>query len=105
MINNVSTGEFNNGFSNCTNNEKLLSANVKTEILDVNPIRKYSAFINNSSVDITLILGDNTQGGINKGIILKPRGSYEINANNLYIGKVVAIAAAICKLTYVECIE
>lgn len=104
MINNVSAGESSNGFSTCTNTDKSLSANTKAEIIDANPNRKYAAFINNSSVDITLILGDTSQGAINKGIVLKPRGSYEINANNLYLGKVTAIASAVCKLIYVECV-
>ncbi|MBC1218487.1 hypothetical protein GNF10_17350 [Nostoc sp. UCD121] len=104
MINNVSAGNSSNKFTTCTNGEKSLSANDKTEILNANPNRKYSAFINNSSVDITLILGDTAQGGIGKGIILNPRGSYEINANNLYLGKVSAIAASLCKLSLVECI-
>lgn len=100
MINNVSAG----AFTTCTNDEKSLSANVKSEILNANPNRKYSAFINSSSVDITLILGDTSQGGIGKGIILNPRGSYEINSNNLYLGKVAAIAATISKLSFVECV-
>lgn len=104
MINNVSPGESSNRFTTCNHDEKSLSANAKTEIINANPERKYAAFINNSSVDITLILGDTTQGAINKGIILKPRGSYEINANNLYTGKVVAIAASLCKLSFVECV-
>lgn len=104
MINNVSAGESSNRFTTCTNDEKSLSANAKTEILNANAERKYSAFMNNSNVDITLILGDTAQGGINKGIILKPRGSYEINANNLYLGKVTAISASICKLSFVECV-
>lgn len=103
MINNVSS-EFSNKFITCTHDDKSLSANTKTEILKDNLNRKYSAFINNSSVDITLILGDTNQGGIGKGIILNPRGSYEINANNLYLGKIVAIAASISKLSFVECI-
>ncbi|MDM9580916.1 hypothetical protein [Nostoc sp. GT001] len=104
MINNVSAGESSNKFTTCTNDEKSLSANNKTEILNTNPNRKYSAFINSSNVDITLILGDTNQGGIGKGIILNPRGSYEINANNLYLGKVTAISASICKLSFVECV-
>jgi hypothetical protein len=104
MINNVSPGESSNKFTTCTNDEKSLSANVKAEILNANPDRKYSAFMNNSIGDITLILGDTNQGSIGKGIVLKPRGSYEINANNLYLGKVTAVAASICKLSFVECI-
>jgi hypothetical protein len=104
MINNVSAGESSNKFTTCTNDEKSIPANARTEILNANPNRKYSAFINTSNVDITLILGDTNQGGINKGIILNPHGSYEINANNLYLGKVTAIAAFASKLSFVECI-
>ena len=105
MINNVSPAEKSNKFATCTNDEKSLSANVKAEILKTNPNRKYAALINTSGVDITLILGDTDQGGINKGIILNPRGSYEINANNLYLGKIVAVALSTCKLSFVECVE
>ncbi|MEH1838135.1 MAG: hypothetical protein V7L20_05105 [Nostoc sp.] len=105
MINNVSAIEKSNKFATCVNDDKSLSANVKTEILKANPNRKYAAFINTSSVDITLILGDTDQGGINKGIILNPRGSYEINSNNLYLGKIVAAALFTCKLSFVECVE
>jgi hypothetical protein len=104
MINNVSAGESSNRFNTCINDEKSLPANAKTEILNANSERKYSAFINNSNVDVTLILGDTAQGGINKGIILKPRGSYEINANNLYLGKITAVAPSASKVSFVECI-
>lgn len=104
MINNVSANELSNKLTTCTNDEKSLSVNSTAEILKANPNRKYSAIINNSSVDITLILGDTNQGGIGKGIILNPRGSYEINASNLYLGKVSAISASICKLSFVECV-
>ncbi|OUL36355.1 hypothetical protein BV372_08020 [Nostoc sp. T09] len=104
MINNISVAESNNRFNNCSNDEKTLVANAKAEVLDQNTDRRYAAFINNSVVDITLILGSTEKGAINKGIVLKPRGSYEINANNLYLGKVSAVSAFPCKLTFVECI-
>ncbi|OUL19553.1 hypothetical protein BV372_33460 [Nostoc sp. T09] len=104
MINNISVAESNNRFGSCTNLEKTLVANAKAEVLNANTDRRYAAFINNSTVDITLILGSPEDGAINKGIILKPRGSYEINANNLYLGKVSAVSAFACKLTHLECI-
>ncbi|OUL34103.1 hypothetical protein [Nostoc sp. 106C] len=104
MINNISVSESNNRFNSCEGDEKVLVANTKAEVLNQNTDRKYAAFINNSVVDITLILGSTEKGAINKGIILKPRGSYEINANNLYLGKVSAVSAFACKLTYLECV-
>ncbi|MBD2354745.1 hypothetical protein H6G41_08900 [Tolypothrix sp. FACHB-123] len=104
-INNVLIGESNNKFDTCTNDDKNLVANIKTEILKANAERKYAAFINNSSVDITLILGTADRGAINKGIILKPRGSYEVNSQNLYLGAVFAVSAFAAKLTFVECVE
>ena len=107
MINNTQESSGGIGkFSNCTNAEKLLTGGVADILLNANNTRSYAAFVNNSSVDITLILGDRTNAAIGKGIILKPRGgSYEINSNNLYIGKVSAIATNNCKLSFVECIE
>src|SRR5689334_8672804 len=104
-LNNGLIGDSNNKFDTCTNDEKSLPKETKTEILKANTERKYGAFINNSSVDITLILGAADKGAINKGIILKPRGSYEINSQNLYLGAVFAVSAFATKLTFVECVE
>lgn len=106
MINNVSSFD-GIKLKTCTNSEKELAANIAVTVTNSNVARQYCAFINNSNIDITLILGEPGQGdtSLNKGIILKPRGgSYEINSNNLYIGKVSAIAASNCKLSFVECI-
>lgn len=106
MINNVSISS-SISFTTCTNSEKELIANTAITILASNGARQYGAFVNNSNVDITLILGEPGQGqaSLNKGIILKPRGgSYEINSNNLYVGKVAAISGSNCKLSFVECI-
>lgn len=106
MINNVSESGSIFEFSNCTNADKSLTANVAEIVLNANTARRYSAFVNNSSIDITLVLSDKTNVVIGKGIILKPRGgSYEINSNNLYVGSVSAIAANNCKLSFVECIK
>lgn len=57
MINNVSDSN-SNSFSKCTNDEKELVANIAVTIVSSNIARQYSAFINNSNVDITLILGE-----------------------------------------------
>lgn len=102
-INNSSNTVVVTKFSNCTHGEKDLIANISDTILNANSDRQYAAFINNSIFDITLILGDKSKGGIGKGIILKPRGSYEINQSNLYIGKISAISANSCKLSFTEC--
>jgi hypothetical protein len=51
--------------------------------LERNSPGAYACFINNSTREITLILSNSSNGAINKGIILKPGGSYEINGPNL----------------------
>ncbi|MEH2467517.1 hypothetical protein [Nostoc sp.] len=103
MLNNFSSTSANK-FEECVNDEKVLTKNVPSDILGINKTRAYACFVNNSSGEITLIFGSSSTGAINKGIILKPGGgSYEINTNNLYQGKVSAISASNCKLSYVEC--
>jgi hypothetical protein len=93
-------------FDKCTNSEITVGANAPVTILKANPKRAYAALINNSAFDITLILGSNKDGAINKGIILKPRGgSFEITAVNLYIGQVTAICASETNITFVECVK
>ncbi|WP_375497045.1 hypothetical protein [uncultured Nostoc sp.] len=105
MLNNSANLIEINKFSNCTNGDKQLNSNAGDTILEPNSNRQYAVFMNNSLFDITLILGDKSKGGIGKGIVLKSKGSYEINSVNLYIGKVSAISASNCKLSFVECIE
>ncbi|BBD60598.1 hypothetical protein NIES2109_33970 [Nostoc sp. HK-01] len=105
MINNVASSSPIAVFDSCTHSDKSLIANSAAEILAAKSERKYAAFINNSSVEITLILGETNKAALNKGIVLKPGGSYEINSNNLYVGAVSAIAKLGCKLIYVECVE
>lgn len=103
MINNPSNTSANK-FEECVNDEKALTKNVPSDILGINKTRAYACFVNNSSGEITLILGSSSTGSINKGVILKPGGgSYEINALNLYLGKVSAISASNSRLSYVEC--
>ncbi|MHC5914529.1 MAG: hypothetical protein ACYTXE_26830 [Nostoc sp.] len=103
MLNNFSSNTAVNKFIDCINNEKTLTKNVPADIVTGNLTRAYACFINNSTGEITLIFGNSSEGAINKGIILKPGGSYEINANNLYLGKVSAISGSNSKLSYVEC--
>jgi hypothetical protein len=105
MINNFSSNSAIAVFDSCTHGDKSLIANSATEILTAKSERKYAAFINNSTIEITLILGETNKAALNKGIILKPGGSYEINSSNLYIGAVSAIAKTGCKLIFVECTE
>ncbi|PHM11631.1 hypothetical protein [Nostoc sp. 'Peltigera malacea cyanobiont' DB3992] len=106
MINNSSNTIEVAKYSNCTHGDKDLIAIVGDTVLNANSVRQYAAFINNSSsCDITLILGDKSKGAIGRGIILKPRGSYEINQSNLYVGKVSAVSANNCRLTFTECVE
>lgn len=104
MINNVTNTSIA-VFNNCNSSDKSLIANAATEILAAKSERRYAAFINNSPVKITLVLGETNKTALNKGIVLNPGGSYEINANNLYVGAVSAIAQTACKLIFVECVE
>ncbi|MHC5726492.1 MAG: hypothetical protein ACYTXY_20635, partial [Nostoc sp.] len=75
MLNNFSNASANK-FDECINDEKTLTKNVFSDILGINKTRAYACFINNSLGEITLILGSSSTGAINKGIILKPGGSY-----------------------------
>lgn len=105
MINNSSNTIEVAKFSNCDHGIKDLTANIGDTVLNANASRQYAAFMNNSSADITLILGDKSKGAVNRGIVLKPRGNYEITQVNLYVGRVSAISANNCKLIFLECIE
>ncbi|BAY74182.1 hypothetical protein NIES25_51640 [Nostoc linckia NIES-25] len=105
MLNNPS--DSSNGsavpFDKCTNDEKSLNAN-GTLLLEANANRSYAIFVNNSNIDITLVLAESANAVNKKGVIIKPRGgSYEINQNNLYTGKISAVAASNCKISFVEC--
>ena len=105
MLNNPSdlSNNYTSPFERCTNDEKSLNTN-GTSLLEANANRSYAVFINNSNIDITLVLGESTKAVNGKGIIIKPRGgSYEINQNNLYTGKISAIATSTCKISFVEC--
>jgi hypothetical protein len=106
MINNVanvvSSSPTKTTFDTCTHGDKSLIANSAAEIIPANSERKYAAFLNNSTVDITLILGETNKAALNKGIVLRPGGSYEINSNNLYVGVVSAISKFVCKLIFIE---
>ncbi|MEH2425866.1 MAG: hypothetical protein V7K48_34695 [Nostoc sp.] len=103
MLNNSPTNTFVNKFEHCINSYKSLVKNIATEIIPANKTRAYACFVNNSFTEITLILGNPNEGTINKGIVINPAGSYEITNLNLYLGKVSAISASDCQLSYVEC--
>lgn len=83
-----------------------LTADEPSTVIAANSKRLYAAIINNSSSQVTLILGKAGSGSLEKGIPINPLGgSYEINAANLYRGEVCAISTAKVKLSWVECIE
>ncbi|MEH1912748.1 hypothetical protein [Nostoc sp.] len=92
-------------FDTCIHDEKELTANVAAVICKANGERKYAAFINNSQIEILLVLSELNKVTLNKGLLLKPGGSYEINFNNLYVGAVCAVSKFTCKLSFVECVE
>ena len=95
----------NISFDKCTNNKIQLSANTANSFLGANKNRIYAVIINTSiSEKITLVLGETNGTAIGKGIVLYPGGSFEINLDNLYVGKITALAEAACELSYVECL-
>jgi hypothetical protein len=98
------TGAFFRAYTECQNNSISLGENVAVTVL-APAERAYGAFVNNSTVDITLVLAPKNKAALNKGIIIKGfGGSYEINQINLYQGAVSAIAEKACVLSFVECI-
>ncbi|MCV3213022.1 hypothetical protein OGM63_05685 [Plectonema radiosum NIES-515] len=109
MINNVAgliSSSSVSSFSKSINSKVNLTPNTPVGILNSNSKRKYAAFINNSQVDITLVLEDKSKAIIDEGIVIKGYGgSYEITLLNLYTGKVSAISAAITHLSFVEGFE
>ncbi len=93
-------------FAQCRNFGQPLEPLIPFPILDFNEHRLYAAFVNNSSSDITLVLGSILVARIGAGIILRAYGgSYEITQINLYLGAVSAIAPDVAYLSYVECIQ
>ncbi|AKG21782.1 hypothetical protein [Calothrix sp. 336/3] len=108
MINNpgaILPESSDSGFIKCNNDEIAIPKNTPVTVLNGNGKRTYSAFINNSLSDITLVLEDKSKAAINKGIVLKPNGSFEITSINLYKGKVSVISAQNSRLSFVECSE
>ncbi len=92
-------------FDTCVHDEKELTPNVAAVIVKANGERKYAAFTNNSKIEILLVLSELNKVTNNKGLLIKPGGSYEINFNNLYVGTVCAVSKFSCKLSFVECVE
>ncbi|HEY9672237.1 MAG TPA: hypothetical protein V6D11_12385 [Waterburya sp.] len=93
-------------FAQCQNFGHPLEPFEPLPVLDFNDQRLYAAFVNNSGVDITLVLGSILVARIGAGILLRAYGgSYEITQVNLYLGAVSAIAPDIAYLSYVECIQ
>lgn len=90
-------------YEKCTNDKAVLIANTAKLVVERNGNRQYGLFVNQSSTAITLILGDITGATIGKGIPLLPYGSYTIGRENLYTGKVSAIASVAAELSFVEC--
>lgn len=78
-----------------TSTEVLASSTASTLILATSTARTY-AIIGNNSATASLFLSL-TGGGaavVNKGVKLLPGEKYEINALNLYIGAIYAIASS-----------
>jgi hypothetical protein len=105
MINNPPNIQLTSGFepfSTCINRSTSIDANSTVEIVGDNPNRMYAAFINVSTSPVTLILGARNDGNIDKGIPINPGGSFEINSENLYRGKISVVAVKAAKISWVE---
>lgn len=101
-----SVGQIFKPFSQCTNQSITLAAKVAIAILKANEKRAYAAIINNSDIEVTLVLDETGNAALNKGIILKPHGgSFEICCINLYVGAISAVAEKACSLSFVECVS
>lgn len=92
------------GFATCTSKKMTLTAANSVEVLAPKETRMYAAIINNSGTNVTLIFGNPSNNSVGVGIILMGRGSsYEIGQNNLYRGRVSAVAANTAELSITEC--
>ena len=90
-------------FDKCVNNKIQITANNPNAFLGANKNRIYAVIVNTSLEKVTLVLGEPSGAVFGKGIVLFSGGSYEINLDNLYCGKVTALCEAVCELSYVEC--
>ena len=89
------------GTTNADNNQKEIGSD-STTILDENSGRKFADIVNDSDETIYISLADTAE--MNKGIRLNANGgAYQINADNLYTGKVSGICVSGGKkVTYCE---
>lgn len=93
-------------FTKCINREVTVTANVANNFLKLNLNRVYAAIVNNSAIQVTLVLGDSSQAKVNSGIILTPGGgSFEITQINSYCGPMTVISEADCQISFVECVK
>lgn len=66
------------------------------EILAINPARRYCLLVNDSDTDCYISLG--VPAALNTGIRLNSSGgAYEINATNLFSGRIYAISSGATK--------
>jgi hypothetical protein len=109
MINNLPPNGIVSGvqsFTKCINREIEINANTPSTFLKTNLNRAYAAIVNNSSSQVTLVLGDSSQSKVNQGIVLTSGGgSFEITQINLYCGSLTAISEADCRISFVECVK
>jgi hypothetical protein len=104
MINNSQSSVGLVSFTQCKNDVTVLNEDVPTQILDANSERLYASFVIESRSIVTIFLGDRNAGNIERGIPLKPGGSFEINLSNLYRGKVSALCQEDgAKISWTEC--
>jgi hypothetical protein len=89
-------------FTQCTTEVDNFTSGTALTLLAANENRTYAIFQNiGDNGDITLFLGDATEEG---GIVLNPGGSYEINQNNLYVGKVMGISSITnARISFTNC--
>ena len=83
------------------NDDAMLIQTVSTEVLAANPKRVDLELVNDSNKSIYIARGNTAV--LHEGIMLLPGGSYSMDARNLFLGVINAIAEGGDKnLTYSE---
>ncbi|AFZ31640.1 hypothetical protein Glo7428_3153 [Gloeocapsa sp. PCC 7428] len=90
-------------FDRASNRRVVLNSNTSTQVMPTNLNRAYMVITNTTNEPVTLLLGEGN-AELNRGIILTARGSsFEITQNNLFVGRIAAIAASAAEISVVEC--
>lgn len=96
--------EFNSFSSGVTNSSVALNPSVITEVLAVNTGRIYALVCNDDASNVAYLhlVSATTSVAVSEGINLGVGDCFEIGVDNLYVGRVLGIAAATTTLTIIE---